>query len=85
MATSNHHAVVNEIFPAIEKYANCARGNPLLGLAVKADVGHSARDVLAEGTVLQEQADERTFTVIRAVGERRAGEVQRLSSSESPR
>ena len=79
MPTPSLDAIVKRIFPAIEKYTICAQGDQLLGLAVEANVQQSARDIVAESTLLQKEVAERKLTVIRAVYKLKTGEVQRLS------
>lgn len=79
MPTPSLDAIVKRIFPAIEKYTLCAQGDQLLGLAVEANVQQSARDIVAESTLLQKEIAERKLTVIRAVYKLKTGEVQRLS------
>ena len=79
MPTPGLDAIVKRIFPAIEKYTICAQGDQLLGLAVEANVQLSARDIVAESTLLQKEIAERKLTVIRAVYKLKTGEVYRLS------
>ena len=79
MATPNLDAIVKRIFPVIEKYTICAEGDQLLGLAVEANVQQSARDIIAESTILQREVAERKLTVIRAMYKLKTGEVYRLN------
>lgn len=44
----------------------CVEGDQLVGLAVQANVKHSARDIVAASMILQKDTDERKLTVIRA-------------------
>lgn len=79
MPTPNLDAIVKKIFPVIEKYTICAQGDELLGLAVEANVRQSARDIVANSTILQKETADGKLTVIRAVYKLRTGEVYRLS------
>jgi len=79
MPTPSLDAIVKKIFPAIEKYTICAQGDQLLGLAVEGNVKQSARDIVAESTILQKEVVERKLTVITAVYKLKTGEVYRLS------
>lgn len=79
MPTPSLDAIVKKIYPAIEKYTICAQGDQLLGLAVEANVKQSARDIVAESTILQKELAQRKLTVITAVYKLKTGEVYRLS------
>ena len=79
MPTPGLDAIVKRIFPVIEKFTICAEGDQLLGLAVEANVQQSARDIVAESTILQKEVAEQKLTVIRAAYKLRTGEVYRLS------
>lgn len=79
MPTPSLDAIVKKIYPAIEKYTICAQGDQLMELAVDANVQQSARDIVAESTILQKEVAERKITVIRAVYKLKTGAVQRLS------
>lgn len=79
MPTPNLDAIVKKIFPVIEKYTICAQGDQLLGLAVEANVAQSARDIVADSTILQREIAEKKLTIIRAVYKLKTGEIYRLS------
>jgi carbonic anhydrase len=79
MPTANLDAIVSKIFPVVERFKGCAQGDQLIGLSVEGNVQQSARDIVENSPILQQELLERKFTAITAVYRLRTGEVYRLS------
>ena len=79
MPTANLDAIVSKIFPVVERFKGCAQGDQLIGLSVEGNVQQSARDIVENSPILQQELLERKLTVITAVYRLKTGEVYRLS------
>jgi carbonic anhydrase len=54
MPTANLDAIVSKIFPVVERFKGCAQGDQLIGLSVEGNVQQSARDIVENSPILQQ-------------------------------
>jgi len=80
MPTSNLQAIMDKIDPAVSQVRKSdAKGDTLIEAAIKENVHHSAKDVLASSEVLRHFVEQGKLTVFEAEYQLDTGEVVRLS------
>jgi carbonic anhydrase len=81
MPTANLAALVKKIKPGIEKLKGLVQGETLLGLAVEANVHHSASDVIEHSPIIRHDVATGKFTVAKAVYDLATGQVRRIGGN----
>ncbi len=83
MPTENLNAIVKKIRPGIDRLKGLVHGDTLVGLAVEANVHHSAADVIEESPIVHHALAAGKLSIVKAVYKIGTGEVFRLDSMEN--